>query len=83
MSDTPATDFDIAPAYVEMLALAAASPGPERETMMLLLVQRIGPRQLARLFAQFIGMANSVVADEQRQTIGEALAALAPPKQAP
>lgn len=81
MADTPATDFDIAPSYARLLSLAATSDGPARAAMMILLVQRIGPRQLARLFAQFIGLANSVVADEQRQTIGEALAGIAPAEQ--
>jgi len=79
MADIPAIDFDIAPAYVHVLALASTSTGPEREAMMILLVQRIGPRQLARLFAQFMGLANSVAGGGERQTILDALAAIAAP----
>lgn len=83
MAEAPATDFDIAPSYAHLLSLAATSDGPARAAMMILLAQRIGPRQLAQLFAQFIGLANNVVAGEQRQTIVDALAALAAREPAP
>ncbi|MEF3081913.1 hypothetical protein V3391_06760 [Luteimonas sp. SMYT11W] len=83
MSDSPANDYAIERAVAELLQLLTTCPGEEREAALVDLARRVGPRQLARLFAQFIGLANSVAADEQRQTIGEELAAIARPEPAP
>lgn len=82
MPDAPAVDFTIEQSVVELLTLLTTCPGPEREEALIDLARRVGPRQLARLFAQFIGLANSVVEEEQRRTIAEALAAISAPESA-
>ncbi len=80
MPDAPAMDYALEPAVAELLQLLTSCPGPEREAALVDLARRVGPRHLARHFAQFIGLANSVVEDEQRRTIAEALAAISAPE---
>lgn len=65
MGDSPAIDYDIPTSAVDLLTLATTATGDDREQILIALAQRVGPRHLARLFAQFIGLANSVVANNR------------------
>lgn len=60
-----ATDYAMTPADADRLAGITLVPEDFRRQAMSNLLDQIGPSEMVRLFSQFIGMANSVVANNR------------------
>lgn len=66
MSD-PAVDYDIGAQHAELLFGIATLPAVEREHALMAFTYRAGPQAIFDLFAQFIGLANSVALNAREQ----------------